>query len=47
VTDAPAQTPEQEAGIQPPSLDDKPASSATAPAPASSSAPAKAASAGK
>ncbi|MEP7184938.1 MAG: polyketide cyclase [Rhodanobacter sp.] len=44
VTDAPAQTPEQEAGIKPPSLEDTngdaPASSATAPAPASSSAPA-------
>ncbi|MDQ6645621.1 MAG: polyketide cyclase [Pseudomonadota bacterium] len=55
VTDAPAQTPEQEAGIQPPSLDNAPASSASAPASAgssapaatSSSAPAEAASAGK
>jgi hypothetical protein len=47
VTDAPVQTPEQEAGIQPPSLDDEPASSGSSPAPASSSAPAEAASAGK
>ncbi len=47
VTNAPVQTPEQEAGIQPPSLDDEPASSGSSPAPASSSAPAEAASAGE
>lgn len=49
LSDAPAQTPEQEAGIQPPSMDaaagDAPAASSSAPAPASSAAPAEAASA--
>ena len=39
ITNAPAQTPEQEAGIQPPSPDsDAPASSSTAPAPAGTAA---------
>lgn len=51
LSDAPAQTPEQEAGIQPPSMDDAtddaPAASGSAPAPASSAAPAEAASAGE
>jgi hypothetical protein len=42
ITDAPAQTPEQEAGIQPPTLDETaPAESSSAPAPASSAAPAQ------
>ena len=36
ISNAPEQTPEQEAGIKPPSLDDAPASSGTAAAPASS-----------
>jgi hypothetical protein len=47
VTNAPAQTPEQEAGIQPPSLEDAsaPAASGSAPAPASSAAPAASAAA--
>jgi hypothetical protein len=50
ITNAPEKTPEQEAGIQPPSLEDEsaPATSSSAPAPASSSAaPAEAASAGE
>ncbi|HEV2681675.1 MAG TPA: polyketide cyclase, partial [Rhodanobacter sp.] len=46
ITNAPEKTPEQEAGIQPPSLDAA-APAGSAPAPASSAAPAKAASAGK
>jgi len=49
ITDAPAKTPEQEAGITPPSLDDEsaPAAAGSAPAPASSSdVPAEAASTG-
>ncbi len=46
ITDAPAQTPEQEAGIQPPTMDETgPAESSSAPAPASSAAPAQDASA--
>jgi hypothetical protein len=50
VTDAPAQTPEQAAGMQPPSLEEAPeavpAAAGSAPAPANSSAaPAEAASA--
>ncbi len=46
LSDAPQQTPEQEAGIQPPTLDAAPAPAGTAPAPAStSSAPATASSA--
>ena len=46
ITDAPAQTPEQEAGIQPPTLEEAgPAESSSAPAPASSAAPAPGASA--
>ena len=36
ISNAPEQTPEQEAGIKPPTLDDAPASSGTAAAPASS-----------
>lgn len=49
ISNAPEKTPEQEAGLQPPSLDGAPAAAAgTAPAPAgSAAAPAKAASAGK
>ncbi len=48
VSNAPEKTPEQEAGVQPPSLDGAPAAPAAAPAPAvSAAAPAKAASAGK
>ncbi|MHB1058893.1 MAG: SRPBCC family protein [Rhodanobacter sp.] len=55
ITDAPEKTPEQEAGIQPPTLEEAPAASGTAPAPASSAAapagsaaaPAEAASAGE
>lgn len=46
ITNAPAQTPEQQAGIKPPTLDNEPASSGSTPAPAGSSAPAEAASAG-
>jgi hypothetical protein len=46
ITNAPEKTPEQEAGIQPPSLDAA-APAGSAAAPASSAAPAKAASAGK
>ena len=37
LSDAPGKTPEQEAGIQPPTLDEEPAAAGTAPAPASSS----------
>jgi hypothetical protein len=42
ITDAPEKTPEQEAGMQPPTLDDNagPAASGSSPAPASSAAPA-------
>ncbi|MGY3039375.1 type II secretory pathway pseudopilin PulG [Rhodanobacter sp. TND4EL1] len=50
ITNAPEKTPEQEAGLQPPSLDDTaaPAAGSSAPAPASTAAaPAEAASAGK
>ncbi|RCS30503.1 polyketide cyclase [Rhodanobacter denitrificans] len=48
ISNAPEKTPEQEAGLQPPSLDGAPAAPATAPAPAgTAAAPAKAASAGK
>ncbi|WEN14435.1 polyketide cyclase [Rhodanobacter sp. AS-Z3] len=48
ISDAPEKTPEQEAGLQPPSLDDAPANAASAPAPAATAAaPAEAASAGK
>ncbi|MFC5435575.1 polyketide cyclase [Rhodanobacter umsongensis] len=55
ITNAPEKTPEQEAGLQPPSLDSAPAAAGSAPAPASSSAapaassaaPAEAASAGE
>ena len=49
ITNAPEQTPEQEAGLQPPTLDEAaPAASGTAPAPAgSAAAPAEAASAGE
>lgn len=49
LSEAPEQTPEQEAGLQPPSLDEAPASSGTAAAPAtaaSADAPAEAASTG-
>ena len=51
ISNAPEKTPEQEAGLQPPSLDDgsqTPAASGSAPAPAgTAAAPAAAASAGK
>lgn len=48
ISDAPEKTPEQEAGLQPPSLDDAPANAASAPAPAgTAAAPATAASAGE
>ncbi len=50
ITNAPEQTPEQEAGLQPPTLEEAPAASGTAPAPApagSAAAPAEAASAGE
>ncbi|MBQ4856171.1 polyketide cyclase [Rhodanobacter sp. B2A1Ga4] len=48
ISNAPEQTPEQEAGLQPPTLEGAPAASGTAPAPAgSAAAPAAAASAGK
>ncbi|QRP62809.1 polyketide cyclase [Rhodanobacter sp. FDAARGOS 1247] len=50
ITDAPEKTPEQEAGLQPPSLDDTqaPAAASSAPAPAgTAAAPAEAASAGE
>ena len=50
ITDAPEKTPEQEAGLQPPSLDDAqaPAAASSAPAPAgTAAAPAEAASAGE
>jgi hypothetical protein len=49
LSDAPEQTPEQEAGIQPPTLDEAPAASSSSAAPAaagSAAAPAEAASAG-
>jgi hypothetical protein len=47
ISDAPEKTPEQEAGMQPPSLDNTPAGASSAPAPAgTAAAPAKAASAG-
>ena len=49
LSDAPEQTPEQEAGIQPPTLDESPAASSSSAAPAaagSAAAPAEAASAG-
>ena len=47
LTNAPAQTPEQEAGLLPPEQDAAPAAGASAPAPAGSSAPAEPASAGE
>jgi hypothetical protein len=47
LTNAPAQTPEQEAGLLPPEQNGAPASGASAPAPAGSSAPAEPASAGE
>jgi hypothetical protein len=48
ISNAPEQTPEQEAGLQPPTLEEAPAASGTAPAPAgSAAAPAEAASAGE
>ncbi|GAA0889378.1 polyketide cyclase [Rhodanobacter soli] len=48
ITNAPEQTPEQEAGLQPPTLEEAPAASGSAPAAASSAAaPAEAASAGE
>ncbi|MEO5830098.1 MAG: polyketide cyclase [Rhodanobacter sp.] len=48
ISDAPEKTPEQEAGMQPPSLDNAPADAGSAPAPAgTAAAPAEAASAGK
>ncbi|MGB3747997.1 MAG: polyketide cyclase [Rhodanobacter sp.] len=47
LTNAPAQTPEQEAGLLPPEQNGAPASGASAPAPGGSSAPAEPASAGE
>ena len=49
ISNAPEQTPEQEAGLQPPTLDEQaPAAAGSAPAPAgSAAAPAEAASAGE
>ncbi|MGB3268636.1 MAG: polyketide cyclase, partial [Rhodanobacter sp.] len=47
LTNAPAQTPEQEAGLLPPEQNGAPASGASVPAPAGSSAPAEPASAGE